>query len=50
MYEFLEQLLHCFNRPHTGLPTMPVEGRAVWMGRDLTGSKECGGSASRRAK
>lgn len=40
MYGFLEQLLHYFNRPHTGLPTRPVEGRAAWMGCDLAGSNE----------
>jgi hypothetical protein len=40
MYGFLEQLLHYFNRPHTGPPTSPVEGRAAWMGRDLAGSNE----------
>ena len=40
MYGFVEQLLHYFNRPHAGVPTGPVEGRAAWVGRDLAGSDE----------
>jgi hypothetical protein len=40
VYGFLDQLLHYFNRPHTGPPTMPVAGRAAWTGCDLARSRE----------
>ena len=40
MYGFLEQLLHYFNRPHTGVPTASVRGPAAWMGQALAGSNE----------
>lgn len=40
MYNFLEQLLHYFNRPHTGMPAAPVDGPAAWMGRDLASANE----------
>lgn len=35
MYNFVEQLLHYFNRPHTGQPSGPLAGPAAWTGEDL---------------
>lgn len=35
MKGFLEQLLHYFDRPHTGTPSGAVGGPAAWLGRDL---------------
>jgi len=40
VYGFLEQLLHYFNRPHVGMPTTPVGGRAAWIGKDIAASPE----------
>lgn len=39
MKGFLEQLLHYFDRPHTGTPSRAVGGAAAWRGRDLAGSE-----------
>jgi hypothetical protein len=40
MYGFVEQLLHYFNRPHTGVPAAPLDGPAAWRGADLARSNE----------
>jgi len=40
MYGFVEQLLHYFNRPHTGIPAAVLTGPAAWKGEDLAASDE----------
>jgi len=39
VYGFLEQLLHYFNRPHTGEPEAPLGGPAAWKGEALADSR-----------
>lgn len=38
MYDFVEQLIHYFDRPHTSAAVGPVGGNAAWMGSDLADS------------
>lgn len=37
---FVEQVLHYFDRPHTGVPTASIAGPAAWLGCDLETSPE----------
>lgn len=35
MYDFVEQLVHYFDRPHTAPAVVPVGGTAAWIGSEL---------------
>lgn len=39
MYGFVEQLLHYFDRPHSGMPAAALHGPAAWTGEQLAGSE-----------
>jgi len=40
VYDFVEQLIHYFDRPHAQPPTEAVGGPAAWIGSDLSGRDE----------